>query len=151
MIRSAPGISGAVILGEFRSRKGDREHHATAMPTPLVYGWTRHGQFLGSAWSGLQLRNISTTGFQLRNTSSTSSGTIYWMSVCASDDPASSSCSVCQEKCQRDCQTGCEDACQVPNGCQGVCEIDCQTKCEGACQDACMFSCQLPPPLGLWK
>jgi hypothetical protein len=154
LLRTAPGVSGSVMYwGEtyVAAQATVTITFDTAMPyTPTVIAGDKSS--LGSLSGTVQVsvENIATTGFRFRSASN-NNHTLQWIALCASDDPASSSCSACQERCQNDCQTGCEDACQAPNGCQDTCESDCQTTCEGSCQDTCMFSCQLPPPLTLWN
>ncbi|HPZ14998.1 MAG TPA: hypothetical protein PLK04_12350, partial [Bacillota bacterium] len=172
LIRSAPGLSGAVIYwGEVTvgAKSYVQVTFSTAMPhAPLVWLLEKDVPS-GSAWwwseRGLDVKDIfgyhmpdrdlialhrwpTTTGFRIYNKRD-DAVTIIWWAFSVSGDPGSSSCPVCQTSCQTGCQLECEDSCQIT--CQDTCQSDCQRTCEGACQDACMFSCQLPPPLTLWE
>lgn len=160
LLRTAPGVSGAVMyyartpIVELGPKATMQLTFTTAMPyVPELLVIDRRG-FLSDT---LEFDNVSKTGFRITNTHenywirSYDNVSFFWIALCASHDPSTSSCDNCQEECQGDCQQyGCQDSCQT-GVCQLTCQSDCQTACEGACQDTCMFSCQLPPPLTLWE
>lgn len=160
LLRTAPGVSGAVMyyartpIVELGPKATMQLTFTTAMPyVPELLVIDRRG-FLSDT---LEFDNVSKTGFRITNTHENywirpyDNVSFFWIALCASHDPSTSSCDNCQEECQGDCQQSvCQASCEGAAGCQQGCELGGQMPCDGTCQDVCMFSCQLPPPDLLW-
>lgn len=160
LLRTAPGVSGAVMyyarthIVELGPKATMQLTFTTAMPyVPELFVMDRRGFLSGT----LEFDNVSKTGFRITNPDEDTwirpydNVSFFWIALCASHDPSTSSCDNCQEECQGDCQqSGCQTSCEGAAGCQQGCELGGQIPCDGTCQDVCMFSCQLPPPNLLW-